>query len=593
VGRIPDSVVDEIRERVDIVDLISRYLTLKPAGRNHKGLCPFHSEKTPSFNVSRDRQIFHCFGCGVGGNVFGFLMRHDNLAFPEAVRALGRECGVEIAEEERSERDQSQRLAKANQVAQRLYRGALASAEGSQARAYLAERGLDAASIERFGVGFAPDRWDAVARALAGEGISSEIGERAGLLAARASGGHYDRLRARITFPIQDVHGRVLGFGGRATKPGQEPKYLNTPETALFHKREALYGLPLALDALRRENRVVVVEGYFDLVALHRAGMEAGVATCGTALTADHAKALRRRAQEVVLLFDGDSAGERAVRAALEVLLPQGLRVRAALLPPGDDPDTYGLREGGPALRALVEDAQPALDGMIGRAVARGASTPWEKADAVAHLVPLLALVKDPIERAELMRRLALAVGVEAHYVEVSVRAALRGGSHDALPNLAPSPRRNALEDRALGTLARLLLARPELAKRVADAELERVLPEGPWRELVLALHHSAAAGEQAPASALADRLGEEARNLLLALAVADEPELEGQAAERALDETLAWLSKRKLVREAKALTQRLRMSPKIDAELLAAKQQQLEQKKLALGFRPGTATGR
>ncbi|HME72525.1 MAG TPA: DNA primase, partial [Myxococcota bacterium] len=260
MGRIPDSVVDEIRERVDIVDLISRYITLKPAGRNHKGLCPFHTEKTPSFNVSRDRQIFHCFGCGVGGNVFGFLIRHDNLTFPEAVRGLARECGVEIAEEETSERDQTTRLAKANEVAQRLYSRTLASPEGAAARTYLAGRGLDAACIERFGVGFAPDRWDAVARTLSAEGISPEIGERAGLLAVRASGGHYDRLRARVTFPIHDVHGRVLGFGGRATKPGQEPKYLNTPETALFHKREALYGLPLALEASRREDRMVVVE---------------------------------------------------------------------------------------------------------------------------------------------------------------------------------------------------------------------------------------------------------------------------------------------------------------------------------------------
>jgi DNA primase len=478
-------------------------------------------------------------------------------------------------------------------VAQHVYRDALASAEGSKARAYLAERGLDAASIERFGVGFAPDRWDAVVRALAAEGISSEIGERAGLLAARASGGSYDRLRARVTFPIHDVHGHVLGFGGRAIKPGQEPKYLNTPETALFHKREALYGLPLALDALRRENRVVVVEGYFDLVALHRAGIEAGVATCGTALTPDHAKALRRRVHEVVLLFDGDSAGERAVRGALEVLLPQGLRVRAALLPAGDDPDTYRLREGGPALRALVEGAPAALEGMIARSAARGASTPWEKADAVAHLAPLLALVTDPIERAELVRRLAFAVGVEAHHVEVSVRAAMRGGSHDPLPNLTPAPRRAAPEDRAPRTLARLLLGRPELAKRVAEAELGRVLPEGPWRELVLALHRSAADGGEALASGLADRLAGEARNLLLALAVTEEPELEAQAAERALDETLARLSQRTLVRESKALTQRLRMSPRIDAELLAAKQQQLEQKKLALGVRPGTATGR
>ena len=593
MGRIPDSVVDEIRERVDIVGLISRYIALKPAGRNHKGLCPFHSEKTPSFNVSPDRQIFHCFGCGVGGNVFGFLIRHDNLTFPEAVRRLARECGVEIAEEETRERDQTTRLAKANEVAQRLYRRALASSEGAAARAYLAGRGLDAACIERFGVGFAPDRWDAVALALGAEGFSPELGERAGLLALRNSGGHYDRLRGRITFPILDVHGRVLGFGGRATRPGQEPKYLNTPETALFHKREALYGLPLALEASRREDRMVVVEGYFDLVALHRAGIEAGVATCGTALTPDHGKALRRRVREVVLLFDGDRAGERAVAAALEVLLPHGLRVRAASLPPGDDPDTFLAREGEVALRALVDGSSAALEVMIARAVARGAATPWEKADAVAHMAPLLALVKDPVERAELVRRLAFAVEVEAQHVEASVRAAARGGSSDVLPDLTPSLRRDAPEDRASRTVARLLLGRPELAGRVAEPELAAAIPEGAWRELVLALHRSASAGQEALVSGLADRLAGEARDLLLALAIVEEPPLEAQAAERALDETLARLSRRRLVRESKALTQRLRQSPQIDADLFAAKQRQLEQKKLALGFRPGTGTGR
>jgi DNA primase len=593
VGRIPDSVVDEIRERVDIVDLISRYIALKPAGRNHKGLCPFHNEKTPSFNVSRDRQIFHCFGCGVGGNVFSFLIRHDNLTFPEAVRMLARECGVEIAEEEADERDRIARLAKANELAQRLYQSALASPEGAAARAYLAERGLDAASIERFGVGFAPDRWDAVARALAAGDLSPELGERAGLLAVRASGGYYDRLRARVTFPIHDVHGRVLGFGGRATKTGQEPKYLNTPETALFRKREALYGLPLALEASRREDRLVVVEGYFDLVALHRAGIESVVATCGTALTPEHGKALRRRVREVVLLFDGDAAGERAVAAALEVLLPHGLRVRAARLPSGDDPDTYLGREGAEALRALVARAPAALEGMIARAVAPGISTPWEKADAVAQVAPLLALVQDPVERGELVRRLALAVDVDVRHVEIAVRSAARGGSSDALPAPTASPRRDEPGDRGARTVAALLLGRPELAGRVSEAELSAAIPEGAWQELALALHRSAAAGEEALASGLADRLAGEARDLLFALAIAEEPELEAKDAERALEETLARLGRRRLAREAKALTQRLRLSPTMDADLLAAKQRQLEQKKVALGFRPGTATGR
>jgi DNA primase len=274
--------------------------------------------------VSPERGIFHCFGCGAGGNVFAFLMRHENLTFPEAARALARECGVEIPETSGGDVGESERLVAANQVAQRIYRAALAGTEGGTARAYLAGRGLDAAACERFGLGFAPDRWDAVVQALAAARIPPALGERAGLLAARESGGHYDRLRGRVTFPIQDARGRIVGFGGRAIAPEQEPKYLNTPETPLFRKRESFYGFPAALEAIRRAERAVVVEGYFDRIALAEAGLAEGVATCGTALGPEHARQLRRRTREVVLLFDGDDAGARAVERALEVCLPAG-----------------------------------------------------------------------------------------------------------------------------------------------------------------------------------------------------------------------------------------------------------------------------
>lgn len=600
MGRIPENVVEEIRERVDIVDLIARYVALKPAGRSHKGLCPFHSEKTPSFNVSRDRQIFHCFGCGAGGNVFGFLIRHDNLTFPEAVRSLASEAGVVVPEGDPGERESSARLEKANEIAQGVYRKALASAEGTGARAYLTERGLDTHWIDRFGVGFAPDRWDAVARALAAEGIGAEVGERAGLLSRRSSGdGHYDQLRARVTFPILDVRGRVIGFGGRATKRDQQPKYLNTPETPLFRKREALYGLPLALEASRRRDRLVVVEGYFDLIALHRAGIEEGVATCGTALTPEHAKGLRRRAREVVLLFDGDAAGHRAVAAALEVLLPHGLRVRAASLPEGDDPDTFLAREGAAALVALVDAAPAAIETLIARATVKGCTTPWEKADAVATVAPLVARVQDPVERGELVRRIALAVGAEARHVEASVRAAARGENADVLAETASAAytiRVHGPEDRVARSLARVLLAHPALAGRPADGVLESALPDGPARELALALRQSMVSSGRAVVAELTDRLEGETRDLLLALAADDEADLDADEAVRALDDTLAWLVRRQRAAEAKALTERVRRSAEEsgpDAALLAAKQRQLEQKKAALGIHPGPGTGR
>lgn len=588
MGRIPEAAVQEIRERVDIVDFIARYVTLKPSGRSHKGLCPFHTEKTPSFHVHRDRQVFHCFGCTEGGDVIGFLMRHENLTFPEAARTLAREAGIPIPEQDGTSYDATARLVRANEIAQRVFRSALASAEGAAARAYLAERGLDAEEIDRFGVGFAPDRWDAVEKALAAEGIPGEIGERAGLLKPRDSGGHYDLLRARVTFPIHDVRGRILGFGGRATKPDQQPKYLNTPETPLFHKREALYGLHFALEPSRRSERIVVVEGYFDRIALHRAEMAESVATCGTSLTPEHAQNLRRRVREVVLLFDGDAAGQRAVSAALEVLLPHGLRVRAAELPAGDDPDTYLAREGAPALRALVDAARPAVDLLIARAVARGVASPWQKSDAVGTVAPILALVADPVERADLVRQLALSVDLDARHVEASLRAVARGGAAEVALDAASRPPADGPEARALRTLAQLLLAHPELAAEVERAAFLASLPASGWRALLESILAAAVDGG-ANVAALLDGLEGEARSLLQELAVEDESVLDPAAAARALGEILGWFERRRIAEESR----RLRSGGQTDGDLLTAMQQQLERRKLALGIAPAPPGGR
>jgi DNA primase len=300
---------------------------------------------------------------------------------------------------------------KVNTLAHEYYQQALFGAEGQGAREYLAGRELGEEEARRFGVGFAPDRWEGVAQVLRQAGIPGEVGERAGLLRARSSGGHYDLLRGRIVFPIQDARGRVIGFGGRAMAPDQEPKYLNSPESPVFRKREAFYGFPGALEPMRSHDRAVVVEGYFDQIALARAGMGEAIATCGTALSLEHAKGLTRRTRNVVLLFDGDEAGQRAMLRALEALLPAGLRVRAAALPGGVDPDDLLRSDGAEALARLVDEAPPALEIAIARAAAAGCKTPWERADAVAAVVPLLALVADPVERGEFGRRLALAVG--------------------------------------------------------------------------------------------------------------------------------------------------------------------------------------
>jgi DNA primase len=583
MGRIPDDTIQAIRDRVDLVELVGRYVALRPAGRNHKGLCPFHDERTPSFNVNAERQIFHCFGCGTGGNAFTFLMRQENLTFPEAARELAREVGIEIRDDDPAAAGVSERLRAANEVAQAFYREELASARGAGAREYLVRRGVDAATTERFAIGFAPDRWDALVEWLRRAGVAAELAARAGLLAERARGGHYDRLRGRVTFPIRDARGRILGFGGRALATGQEPKYLNGPESPLYRKREALFGLPGALEPIRRAGRAVVVEGYFDVVALHRAGIGETLATCGTALTPEHARELRRRTAEVVLLFDGDEAGARAARGALEVLLPVGLRVRHAELPAGEDPDSLLAREGTEALRRTVDGAQPGLEVAIVRACARGLATPWQRADAVRDVAPLLALITDPVERGEFARMLALRAGVREEDVDAAL-AALRSGRTPEAP--AEAPRRRGPEARWLRNLVAALLDQPQLAERVPLDELGQRFGREPALLLVDAMVRATLAGDP-----VEDGLEGEARRLYHELVAADDrPTYDEDAAIRAIDETITKLRTVNDRGERRQTTREFATGAQRDDEaLIARKNEELRRRRELSRVPPGT----
>ncbi len=586
MGRIPDEIIQRVRDRVDVVELVGRSVALKRTGRSYKGLCPFHGEKTPSFHVNPDRGSYYCFGCQEGGDAFSYLMKVENLTFLEAVRSLARECGVEIPESGGGERGATERLYAANEIAQRLYRRAF-DEPGNPAAVYLERRGLSAADAERFEIGYAPDRWDGVATALAAERVPAEVGEQAGLLARRSRGdGHYDRLRNRLTFPIRDARGRIVGFGGRALAADDEPKYLNTPESPVFRKRESFYGLPEALAAMRRAERAVVVEGYFDRIALARAGLDEALATCGTALGEGHARGLRRRTRNVVLLFDGDEAGQRAMLRSLEVLLPAGLRVRAALLPEGHDPDDLLRRDGPDALRRIVEQAPAALDFAIERAVAAGCASPAEKADAVAAVAPLLAQVPSGVERSAFAVRLALSVGTEARHVEAAIRAAARGeDARDAVP---VAPRRSAPEERKIRLLARSLVDHPSLAARVPRDELAELVPAGPLRELLAALVEAAGEARSVSVEELAGRLGAEEARLLRQLAVADDA-LEERAAARTIDDTLRWLRKERVNERLRALTRRLR-DPDADVEAILEEKKQLTRQRRAVTHPVGTA---
>ncbi|MGE4650078.1 MAG: DNA primase [Myxococcota bacterium] len=574
MGRIPDEIIEKVRDHTDLVELVGRNVSLKRAGRSYTGLCPFHDEKTPSFNVNPERRSFYCFGCQEGGDLFAFVMKTESLTFAEAVRSLAREAGIEIPVTAGGESASLEPLYAANAKLAERYAEMLGASQGTPGSEYLEGRGLGDEVRTEFGIGFAPDRWDFAVTALREAQIGAEVGERAGLLAPRKSGGHYDLLRGRVIFPIQDVRGRVVGFGGRAVSEGQEPKYLNTPESPVFRKRESFYGFPHALESIRRRDRAVVVEGYFDRIALHQAGVEEALATCGTALTREHAKNLRRRTRNVVLLFDGDAAGLRAVTRALEALLPEGLRVQMVHLPAGDDPDSFLQREGGKALRELVDSAEPALDFAMRQTMSEGCETPWQKADAVAEIAPLLARLPSSVERGDYCRQLALYAGTEARHVEEAVRAASRGkDARDAVPVQA---RQNGPEERNLAQLVRAMIEHPSLAEQLEISEFRQLVTQGPLTELALAVVTAAQDGPLLPAS-LADDLSPEARAYLHEFAVQEQTsELEN--ASQTLHDTLNWLRKHRRRAQQRELTARLR-DPGVDAVSVLREKQELVSK--------------
>ncbi len=586
MARIPEETLQAIRDRVDLVELIGRHVSLKKSGRNFSGLCPFHDEKTPSFNVNVERQIFHCFGCGEGGNAITFLMMHENLTFPEAVRTLARELGIEIPEHAApGEAGLSEKLRGANQTAQALYAEALRAPEAEAARAYLAKRGIGPEEIARFGIGFAPASGRALLGRLEREKIPAAIGQQAGLIGNR-EGRSYDMLRGRITFPIQDARGQVLGFGGRATQDEQKPKYLNTPESPIYKKREVFYGLNDAVAAMRKSERAVVVEGYFDRIAMHRAGIEEAVATCGTALTAEHARALRRRTGRVVLVFDGDEAGQRAAESALEVLLPEGLRAETVLLPAGQDPDDLLASEGAEGLRARVDASEPAFDRVISRAVARGCATPWEKADAVAAVAPLFALVPDAVERSERIRQLALAVDVEIAAVEQATLRARSGGETAAREAVPEPPRRDDRRVRWTLDLIAAIVSDPSLASVEPHDALLSLVPESPARTaLSRALDEAARAGTvDVAAIDAADGAGagEDPVALAVLRSVVLDDRFAGDAerAKRVFADVVASLQEATQRDEGRDRRRRWQRQELSDAELLAEAQQRVERRR-------------
>jgi DNA primase len=532
------AVLDEIRASVDLVDLIGRFVNLKKAGANFKGLCPFHAEKTPSFMVNPTKGIFHCFGCGVGGDAFGFLMRQDRLSFPEAVRALAKGAGVALPEE-RGPREDSGReeLYRIMGLAASFYAEALGKAGGQRAREYLTGRGIDLEVARRFGLGCAPEGWEALLGFMRGEGVAPEALETAGLVVRRESGsGSYDRFRGRLMFAIRDVQGRVVAFGGRALGD-ESPKYLNSPETPIYTKGNLLYAIDLARPAVRERNRALLVEGYIDCLMAHQHGFGETVAALGTAFTPAQLGLLRRYCDEVVTFFDADAAGQKAAERAAELLEPSeaGLawgvnrtgafdattpfRLKVALLPTGHDPDTFLRAEGAEAFSARIEAARSLLGYALDRAIAdpEGATGPRARANAFARVALMLAKITDADEAVALSREAGLKLGADPSQLWIEaqrLQTALRRPTATKAPVGPPATSR--AEERAL---VRLLLHHPEARLELLPVLEDSELGAESLRAIVAALRQR----PDAPGESLITDLDEAARGLLAALLVEEE----------------------------------------------------------------------
>lgn len=467
-------IVDEIRSRLDIVEVISEHVPLKKAGRNHKGLCPFHSEKTPSFMVSQDKQIFHCFGCGAGGDLFAFVMRQEGIGFREALEALARRAGVELKSGPgKAERGLKERLRAANAEALGFYRDNLR--KSAEAGEYLKRRGLSAEAVKAFSLGYAPGGWHRLIEYMKTKGFEENLLIRAGL-AASGSRGPYDVFRARLMFPILDIRGEVIAFGGRVLDSSM-PKYLNSPDTPLFRKGETLYGLSRARDEIRKNDCAFVVEGYLDVIKCHQHGFRGAVAPLGTALTEGHVRKLASLARNVLLLFDGDEAGASAARRSLSTILGQDLRARVLLLPEGQDPDSILEREGPGHLRNLMDAALSPVEFML----RSSGGAPARRAEAVREALVLIDSARSPLLRDELILELSERSGARELAIREELARLRKGGSPvSAAESASRAPSYN--EEVLLLSAA---LAAPEKAEEIfsrirvediRDAAVKRIL---------------------------------------------------------------------------------------------------------------------
>lgn len=521
---IPEEKVREVADRLSIVEVVSEYVQLRRSGGNYLGLCPFHGEKTPSFNVNPAREIFHCFGCGAGGNAFSFVMKMEGLSFPEAVKLLARKAGIEIEERQltpaekksHEERLQFQRI---NELATNYYRSVLQSVqESEQAKRYLAKRNVSNEISDAYLLGFAPDRRDGLTKHLKNNGVDLEVALKLGLI-RKTDSGWYDLFRNRLIFPIRDAKGLVIAFAGRVLDASL-PKYINSPESPLYHKSSVLFGLDMALPTVRTENSIIIVEGYFDHLALYRAGIRNVVATCGTALTANHAGLIKRHADRVYMLFDGDSAGKKATIRTMELFLEQHIPAYVITLPTGDDPDSFLSLNPVEAFSERQNKARPAFDFFVRSLLAETAPDSVDsKVRIIDQIIPRFRKIVNPVERDLYEKEICRLLGITPH----SFRKRM-GGMNLSESDIRTAPEKSLQPgDNSQETLLALLLNYPEARNEVIRTGIENLF-KGDYLEVARLVIDTMADKDDVQAlSQLADSIERpEQRVLLTRLMVSD-----------------------------------------------------------------------
>lgn len=527
-GLIPEDFIDDLRHRIDIVDIIREYVPLKKQGQNYTGLCPFHAEKTPSFVVSPQKQIYHCFGCGKGGHVFSFLMEKNGMSYPEAIALAAKRAGVampQTAEKLSSQDSLKKKYYEINELAGRFYQKNLQSPPGREASEYLTKRGLKRETQERFMLGYAPDAWDHLSRFLLEQGIQESELLTLGLAVKSQKGNLIDRFLNRIIFPICDESGHVIAFGGRVMD-SSHPKYLNSPETPLFAKGKRLYGLNLAKTDIRKLDQVIIMEGYMDVITAHQHGITQAVGSMGTALTSDQARLLMRYTYHVYTCFDADAAGQAATLRGLDILQQQGCQVAVITMPEAKDPDEFLKNNGKEAFLNLIGHASTLLEyKLLGLMKEHNTTSITGKILVVQQLLPDLQNVQSPVARQAFIQALAERLTLPESVIQAEMKKAFRYTKKDIMPDvpkIAETP--GNASSKAQKTLIRFLLEKPELLPEVEKWGGEELFNHRLLKEIYKGNYLIRQAGHNIKANDLIFLLeNEEARQLLSEVLLEDE----------------------------------------------------------------------